>query len=238
MDFITETIKWLYSPEGLTTIIKTFGLVGLTAIVFSETGLLVGFFLPGDSLLVTAGILANPRAVGGGLFDPFVLAGLLIVAAITGDQVNYALGRKTGVIVYSRPDGRLIKRKHFEEAHAFYVAHGGIAIVLARFVPILRTFVPFVAGVARMPYRRFVGFNVLGGSLWVTSMVVLGYFLGNTPAAKNLHGVIVVVVLVSIIPLVVGVTREWWKKRRGAAAATNPKTDGVSSDRRWVRDRA
>jgi membrane-associated protein len=235
MDFIIETIKWLYSPEGLTTIIRTFGLLGLTAIVFAETGLLLGFFLPGDSLLVTAGILSCPHAVGGGLFDPIILAACLVAAAIIGDQVNYGLGRKTGEIVYSRPDGRLIKRKHFEEAHAFYVAHGGIAILLARFVPILRTFVPFVAGVAKMPYRRFVGFNIFGGSLWVTAMVSLGYFLGHTPLAKHLHGVIIVVVLVSIIPLVVGIFREWW---RGRGKAASPAAVEIRPPERCVGDSA
>lgn len=220
MENIIELIRWLYSPAGLTTIIQTVGLIGITGIVFAETGLLIGFFMPGDSLLVTAGILACPESVGGGIFDPIVLIVCLIAAAIIGDQVNYGLGRRAGEAVFSRPDGRLIKRKHFDEAHAFYKAHGGSAILLARFVPFLRTFVPFIAGVARMPYRRFVAFNVVGGASWVASMVLLGYFLGSTPLAKNLHGVIIVVVAISLIPLVVGALKQLWSMR--AASRRKP----------------
>jgi len=233
-----DLLRWLYSPEGLTTIIQTVGLIGLIAIVFAETGLLLGFFLPGDSLLVTAGILACPEAVGGGLFDPLVLIGCLAAAAILGDQVNYALGRKTGDVVFSRPDGRLIKRKYFEEARDFYKARGGSAILLARFVPILRTFVPFVAGVAQMPYRRFVAFNVVGGASWVASMVLVGYFLGRTPLAKNLHGVIIVVVFVSVIPLAVTAFKQWRAGRSSSlrkvmAQPATPRLESVpSSDRK------
>ncbi|MEW6111407.1 MAG: VTT domain-containing protein [Thermodesulfobacteriota bacterium] len=221
MDYIIELIRWLYSPEGLTTIIRTFGLIGLTAIVFSETGLLVGFFLPGDSLLVTAGILACPESIGGGLFDPVLLIVCLTAAAIIGDQVNYVLGRKAGEAVFSRPDGRLVKRKYLEEARDFYKKHGGAAILLARFVPFLRTFVPFVAGVAEMPYRRFVAFNVIGGASWVVSMVLIGYFLGSTPLANNLHGVIMVVVAISVMPIVIGALKQLWARRSGARNKSN-----------------
>jgi membrane-associated protein len=209
MEGIVDFIRSLYTTEGLVALIRTGGLLALVAIVFAETGLLVGFFLPGDSLLVTAGILSSPHAVGGGIFDPFVLAACLAVAAVAGDQVNYALGHRTGAVVYSRPDGRLIKRRHFEQAHAFYVARGGSAILLARFVPILRTFVPFVAGVAEMPYRRFVLFNVAGGALWVVSLLALGYFLGGTPLGAELHRVILLVVAVSVLPLVWSVYKMW-----------------------------
>jgi membrane-associated protein len=209
MEGIVDFLRSLYTTEGLIALIRTGGLLALIAIVFAETGLLVGFFLPGDSLLVTAGILSSPHAVGGGVFDPFVLAACLCVAAVAGDQVNYALGKKTGEVVYSRPDGRLIKRRHFEQAHAFYVARGGSAIVLARFVPILRTFVPFVAGVAEMPYRRFVAFNVAGGTLWVVSLVGLGHFIGGTPLGAQLHRVILVVVVISLLPLVWSAYKVW-----------------------------
>jgi membrane-associated protein len=213
MDYVIEWARWFYSPAGLTTMIQAAGLIGLTAIVFSETGLLVGFFLPGDSLLVTAGILACPEAIGGGLFDPLHLIICLTAAAIVGDQVNYALGAKAGDVVFSRPDGRLIKRRYFIEARDFYRVRGGSAILLARFVPILRTFVPFVAGVAQMPYRRFVAFNVIGATSWVVSMVLIGYFLGRTPLAKNLHGVIIVVVAISLIPLAVATLKQWRTNR-------------------------
>lgn len=209
LESIVDFVRSLYTTEGLIALIRTGGLLALVAIVFAETGLLVGFFLPGDSLLVTAGILSSPHAVGGGIFDPLVLAASLCVAAVAGDQVNYGLGRKTGHVVFSRPDGRLIKRRHFEQAHAFYVTRGASAVVLARFVPILRTFVPFIAGVAEMPYRRFVAFNVVGGTLWVTGLVALGYFLGATPLGAKLHRVILVVVAVSLIPLAVGAYKVW-----------------------------
>ena len=214
MDGIVDFIRSLYTTEGLIALIRTGGLVALVAIVFAETGLLVGFFLPGDSLLVTAGILSSAESVGGGIFDPVVLATSLSIAAVAGDQVNFALGRKAGRAVYSRPDGRLIKRRHFEQAHAFYVARGGSAIVLARFVPILRTFVPFVAGVAEMPYRRFAAFNVVGGVLWVVGLVALGYFLGGTPLGAELHRVILVVVGVSLLPLAWSAYKVWREASR------------------------
>ena len=209
MDSILDFLRNLLTPEGITNLIQAGGLVGLIGIVFAETGLLVGFFLPGDSLLVTAGILSSPEAVGGGIFDLRVLILSLCVAAVLGDQVNFLLGMKTGAAVYSRPDGRLIKRKHFEQARAFYEQRGGSAVIIARFVPILRTFVPFIAGVAQMRYRRFVAYNVVGGVLWVVSMVLLGYFIGMTPLAEKLHRVILVVVAVSLIPLVVGAWKQW-----------------------------
>jgi membrane-associated protein len=216
METVVDFLRSLYTTEGLVAVIRTGGLLALVAIVFAETGLLVGFFLPGDSLLVTAGILSSPHAVGGGVFDPVVLVACLCVAAVAGDQVNYALGKRTGEVMYTRPDGRLIKRRHFEQAHAFYVARGGSAIVLARFVPILRTFVPFVAGVAKMPYRRFVAFNVVGGTLWVVGLVALGYFLGGTPLGGELHRVILVVVGISLLPFGWSAYKMW---RGGRAAA-------------------
>ena len=215
MDALTDFFRSLYTTEGLIALIRTGGLLALVVIVFAETGLLVGFFLPGDSLLVTAGILSSPHAVGGGIFDPFVLIVCLGLAAVAGDQVNYALGRKAGRIVFSRPDGRFIKRRYFEEAHAFYLARGGSAIVLARFVPILRTFVPFVAGVAEMPYRRFVTFNMVGGVLWVTGLIALGYFIGATPLGEKLHRVILVVIAVSLLPLAGSAYKIWRQNRHG-----------------------
>lgn len=225
MDYIIQLAGWLYSPEGLTSIIQTVGLVGLSFIVFAETGLLVGFLLPGDSLLITAGILACPQAVAGGIFDPVVLIACLTVAAIIGDQVNYLLGAKAGEAVFSRPDGRLIKRKHFEDAKAFYQARGGSAIVLARFVPILRTFVPFVGGVAQMSYRRFVAFNVVGGVSWVVSMVLIGYYLGTTRLAQNLHGVIMAAVAISVIPFVIGALKQWWAARSSGQGKCVPQLE-------------
>lgn len=219
MDSVLEFLRSLYSPEGLTELIRSGGLIALVAIVFAETGLLVGFFLPGDSLLVTAGILSSPEAVGGGIFDPFVLIVSLCVAAVVGDQVNYLFGRKAGAVVYNRPDGRLVKRKHFEQARRFYEKRGGSAVVLARFVPILRTFVPFIAGVAQMRYRRFVVYNVVGGTLWVISLVLLGYFLGKTPLARELHHVILVVVAISMLPLFIGALKQYLASRATRAGS-------------------
>jgi membrane-associated protein len=215
---ILEFLKSLYSDEGLKNLIHAGGYLGLIGIVFAETGLLIGFFLPGDSLLVTAGIFTTPEAVGGQLFDLFPLMAVLIVAAIVGDQLNYAMGRKTGEVVYSRPDSRFIKRKHFEQARDFYLTYGASAIVLARFVPILRTFVPFVAGVAQMPYRRFVTYNIVGGVSWVSSMLIIGHFIGQTPLASDLKRVIIVVVFISLIPLFVGAFKQWRAARRAGSA--------------------
>jgi membrane-associated protein len=177
-------------------------------------------------LLVTAGIFSSPKAVGEQLFDPVVLMSCLIAAAILGDQLNYALGAKTGEAVYSRPDSRFIKRKYFERARDFYLEHGASAIVIARFVPILRTFVPFIAGVAQMPYRRFVMFNVFGAVSWVVSMVSIGYFIGGTPIASNLKRVILVVIVRRVRcavgrPLYVPLARQHsheWHVQRGRLA--------------------
>lgn len=217
MQSLIDFFKSLHSAEGLTQLIQMGGYPVLALIVFAETGLLIGFFLPGDSLLITAGILSSPGAIGGGIFDPWVLMGLLSACAIAGDQVNFAAGLKSGTWIFNRGDGRIIKRRHFLEAHAFYEKHGGKAIVLARFVPILRTFVPFVAGVGRMSYRRFVLYNFFGGLLWVVSMVATGYFLGHTPWAQKLHQVIIIVVFVSILPIIIGLVKRWLNNRQAKA---------------------
>lgn len=210
---ILTFLKSLHSADGLISLIQSGGLIALIFIIFAETGLLIGFFLPGDSLLITAGILSAPSAVGGGLFSLPILIGTLMVAAILGDQVNFLIGRKSGRVVFDRPDGRFIKKKYYIEAHQFYEKHGGLAIILARFVPILRTFVPFIAGVANMNYRRFVLFNILGGSLWVISLCLVGYFLGHTPWAQKLHQVILIVVVVSVLPIVIGVLKRLLSSR-------------------------
>ena len=153
----------------------TAGYIGLFIIIFAETGLLIGFFLPGDSLLVTTGLLAQR-----GHFSVFILIPLLIVAAVAGDAVGYQIGRAAGPRIFSREDSRWFKRAHVERARAFYDKHGGKTIVIARFLAIVRTFAPTVAGAAEMGYSRFVFFNVFGGALWVTSMVLLGYAFGST----------------------------------------------------------
>ena len=195
------------------TLVRVGGITAMMLIVFAETGLLVGFFLPGDSLLVTAGIFA-----GTGQLNILHLNAVLIAAAIFGDTVGYWFGRKTGPALFSRPKSFLFNPKHLRRAHDFYEKHGGKTIVLARFMPIVRTFAPIVAGMGNMPYRRFLGFNVFGGALWVLSMTMIGYFLGQVPGVKDhVEIVIVTVVFLSILPGIIAAAREWMKGRRAAA---------------------
>jgi membrane-associated protein len=185
-------------------IIQWGGLLGVTAIVFVETGLFIGFFLPGDSLLVTAGILSST-----GTLDIRWLIPLAVAAAIVGDQTGYLIGRRTGTALVQRYEKF---RVHLERANAFYSKYGPKTVVLARFVPIVRTFVPAVAGAARMNYRQFFTYNVLGGLLWVLSTTLLGYALGLTipNVDRYLHLVIAVVVFLSILPSII----EWRRHRK------------------------
>jgi membrane-associated protein len=206
-----DWIRELHSAEGISQIVQAGGVIALTAIIFAETGLLVGFFLPGDSLLITAGVLANPANPA---LDVWTLNAILAVAAVVGDQLGFLLGRKAGDSIWSRPDGRFYKRKHLQSAHDFYVKYGGVSVVAARYVPILRTFVPFVAGMARMPYRNFVFWNIGGGILWITSLLWVGYFLGQTQLANRLDKIIVLVIFVSTLPLIFGVLKGWLKARK------------------------
>lgn len=215
MEMITDFLHMLHSPEGLEQLIRQGGYWVLVAIIFAETGLLAGFFLPGDSLIVTAGILCSATFAGQEpILNIWVLNALLITAAITGDQLGFYLGNKTGSKIFTREDGRFFKKKYVEDAHNFYEKHGGKAIILARFVPIFRTFVPFVAGVAKMSYRNFVFFNITGGILWVTSMSFLGYFIGRTPLGEKLHLVIITIVFLSVLPIFIGVIKAWLAKRK------------------------
>ena len=178
----------------------------LFLIVFVETGLVVAPFLPGDSLLFVTGTLA---AAGG--LDVFIVGGVLIVAAILGDSLNYAIGKYVGPKMFQRPDGRFFKREHLDRTHAFYDRHGGKTVVIARFVPIVRTFAPFVAGIGRMPYPRFLAYNIGGAVLWVVSLVGAGYFFGNVPFIKNnLTAVILGIIVLSLVPIFV----ETWRHRR------------------------
>jgi membrane-associated protein len=215
-----QWLQQLYSSEGIASLIQTGGLVALVAIIFAETGLLLGFFLPGDSLLITAGVISNPSHPQHVDLSTVTLNLVLIVAAVLGDQTGFYLGRRAGNAMWSRPDGRFYKKKYLEEAHAFYERWGGWAVVGARFVPILRTFVPFAAGMSRMEYRKFVFWNVFGGIAWITSMLWLGYFLGQTPLANRIDKLIVVVVFVSVLPMIIGFTRRWLRARRAQGAPT------------------
>lgn len=175
----------------------------LFLVIFCETGLVVMPFLPGDSLLFIAGAVA----AGGGM-DPVLLGGLLMLAAILGDSTNYVIGRTAGEKLFSNPNSKIFRRDYLQKTHDFYDKHGGKTVTLARFLPIIRTFAPFVAGVAKMPYARFFGFSVLGTILWVGGLVTLGYFFGNVPfIKKNLSLLVVAIILLSLVPMILGVVR-------------------------------
>lgn len=181
----------------------------LFAVIFAETGLVVFPFLPGDSLLFIAGTVV---AVAG--LNVHLLVLLLIIAAILGDSVNYAVGRYLGPKVYSRPDSRWIRQEHLRRTQAFYDRYGGITIVIGRFIPIIRTFAPFLAGVAQMSYPRFLAYNVIGGILWIASLVYAGYLFGNIPWVKdNLSFIVLGIVVVSLIPVVTTFLKE--RKQQG-----------------------
>ena len=206
-----ETLRQLFHQvTDVETLVRVGGLTAMTLIVFAETGLLVGFFLPGDSLLVTAGVFAAL-----GQLNLWLLMGVLVVAAIVGDTVGYWIGREAGPALFRRPKSLLFNPKHLRRAHDFYEKYGGQTIILARFIPIVRTFAPVVAGMGGMDYRRFVSFNVIGGFLWVVSMTLIGYFLGHFAwVRKNIELVILIVVFLSILPGIIAFAREKMKKRK------------------------
>ncbi len=188
----------------------TYGI--LFAIIFCETGLVVTPILPGDSLLFGAGVLAADERFSRTLSVPLLL-GLMSVAAIAGDAVNYSIGKYLGPKVLTR-DGRFLKRKYLERTHRFYERHGGKTIILARFVPIVRTFAPFLAGVGEMSYLRFASYNVVGAILWIATFILGGYFFGTIPLVKNNFTLVALaIVLISVLPMVI----EMWRHRRGEA---------------------
>jgi membrane-associated protein len=200
--------------RDLPALIRWAGYFGMTAIVFAETGLLVGFFLPGDSLLVTAGLVSAR-----GYLDVYLLGVLLHAAAIAGNSCGYMIGRSTGPRIFTRENSLLFNKKHLFSAQEFYARHGRKTIVLAQFVPIIRTFSPVVAGVGRMPYRQFLTISVIGTLFWVWSMLFIGYFLGRfIPGVdKHIEIVVMIVVFISILPGLIS----WWRQRSDPAAATN-----------------
>ncbi len=200
--WLSEFWSHLHTAEGLRQTIQAGGIGLMCLIIFAETGLLAGFFLPGDSLLVTAGVLTIANGDRPAYFDPWMVTGALTVAAIVGDQTGYWLGRKYGHAMETKPDSWWFKRKHLAAARDYFAEKGPLAIVLARFVPLLRTFVPFAAGMGDMPAGRFLRWNILGGILWINSLVWLGHWLGGTPLADQMHKVILIVIVVSFIPVV------------------------------------
>ncbi|MBI1963549.1 MAG: VTT domain-containing protein [Candidatus Rokubacteria bacterium] len=206
MEFLLDLATGRYALDDL---IRWGGYAVLAAIVFTETGLLVGFFLPGDSLLITAGLVA---AAGG--LNIWWINALLIVAAVAGDSVGYAIGYRIGPRLFTRPQSLLFNPRHVERTREFYARHGAKTIVIARFVPIIRTFAPVVAGVGQMAYRRFVFYNVVGGVGWVTSMTWAGYLLGRMipNVSRYIHVVVGIVIVLSVIPIAVEIARE--RRRR------------------------
>jgi membrane-associated protein len=185
-------------------LIETFGTIGLFCIVFAESGLLFGFFLPGDSLLFTAGLLSSQ----GTLNFPVILVGCFL-AAVAGDQVGYAFGARVGPALFRRPDSRVFKQEYVDKARHYFERHGSKTVVLARFVPIVRTFAPILAGVGRMRYRTFVTFNVIGGLLWAVGVTSLGYALGESipDIDRYLYPIIAVIILVSLLPVAIEFAR-------------------------------
>ena len=202
MDFLYEILTGAYSLDAL---IQWGGYILLVVIVFTETGLLVGLFLPGDSLLITAGLLA-----GAGILNIWWLNGLLIAAAIVGDSTGYAIGTRLGPRIFTREKSLLFNPKHVVRTQRFYEKYGPKTIVIARFVPIIRTFAPVLAGVGQMRYRRFVTYNVVGGIGWVASMTGAGYVLGQTVPniSKHMHVLVIVIIVLSCVPIAVEIYRE------------------------------
>jgi membrane-associated protein len=209
-------LDFLHQIRDVRAIIAWGGYVGLTAIIFAETGLLIGFFLPGDSLLVTAGLLAATT----GVFNVWLLGLLLTVASIIGNSVGYQIGKAAGPRLFSREDSLLFNKKHLIRAREFYERHGGKTIIIARFMPIVRTFVPVVAGMGQMGYRRYTIYNIIGGIGWIWGMLFIGYFLGRYIPGVDQHieTVIILVVLISLLPGIIG----WLKSRSGNSA---PRTE-------------
>ena len=194
-----------YFGIDLVELIKTVGLIGLFCIVFAETGLLLGFFFPGDSLLFVAGLLAAQ-----GFFDPFFLILVLSVAAITGNIVGYWFGARVGPSLFNRDDSIFFRKKHVYRAQTFYKQHGAKTIALARFIPIVRTFAPIVAGIATMQYRTFLTYNVVGGSIWTTLLVTSGYAFGNFIPSPDryLLPVVLTIVILSFLPAILHIAKE------------------------------
>lgn len=202
MDQIVDFLKSLYNAERLLGLVRTLlsspaGIAGLCAIVFAETGLLIGFFLPGDSLLFSIGVASGAAAL-----NVYVVAGLLMVAAIVGDNVGYFLGRQAGPKIFSRPKSKLFHPDHLKRTEEFYGKYGPRAIIYARFIPIIRTCTPFIAGVARMNYGRFLFYSLFGGIFWIAFMTALGYQLGQVELVRrHFEKVVMGIIVVSVIPV-------------------------------------
>ena len=208
VEMIMYTIDvFLHLDKYLSMVIQNYGVLTyliLFLIIFAETGFVVTPFLPGDSLLFAAGAFA-----GIGALDVSLLLVLLSVAAIAGDSVNYSIGKYVGFKIYEQDTIKFIKKEHLLQTHQFYEKHGAITIIIARFIPIIRTFAPFVAGIGEMKYMKFITYNVLGGLLWIFSLVGGGYFFGNLPVVKNNFSLVIfAVVVISVLPVIIGLFRQ------------------------------
>lgn len=212
---LIDFLRTLWTPDRLIPFLGSIltswaGYAMLFGIVFAETGLLVGFIFPGDSLLFTIGVVA-----GAGNLNLYAICGTLILAAILGDQSGYFLGHRTGPKIFSRQDSRFFKQDYIRQTQSYYDKYGGKTLIMAKFVPIVRTFAPFMAGVGRMPYARFLSFNIFGGLGWVLSMTLLGYFLGEVPLVRrHFEKVVLGIIFISVLPVIVHA----WQARRGKAA--------------------
>ena len=207
--------EWLDAANLITTIVKWFGpwaILGVMLVIFAETGLLIGFFLPGDSLLFTLGMFVGTGAVG---VHIWVAAPLVWLAAVAGNQTGYLIGRKAGPAIFNKPDSRLFKQEYVERTSDFFERHGGKAVTLAQFVPIVRTFTPVIAGVGKMHYRHFITFNVLGATFWAFGITWLGYFLGSFEwIRENIDTMILVIVFISVAPMLASAVSKIVKSRR------------------------
>ena len=207
--------EWLDAANLITKIVEWFGpwaIVGVMLVIFAETGLLIGFFLPGDSLLFTLGMFVGTGAVG---VHIWVAAPLVWLAAVIGNQTGYFIGRKAGPAIFNKPDSRLFKREYVERTSAFFERHGGKAVTLAQFVPIVRTFTPVIAGVGKMHYRHFITFNVLGATFWAFGITWLGYFLGSFEwIRENIDTMILAIVFISVAPMLISAISQLIKPRR------------------------
>jgi membrane-associated protein len=220
MHAIADFLRSLYNAERLLDLARallssSLGIAGLCGIIFAETGLLVGFFLPGDSLLFSVGFASGAAGV-----NLYLLAAVLMCAAIVGDNVGYFLGRQSGPRIFSRPRSRFFHPDHLQRTKMFYEKYGARAIVYARFIPIVRTCTPFISGVAEMPYPRFLMFSLLGGSLWIAFMMTLGYQLGQVAIVRrNFEKVVLGVIFISLLPMFLEGFKAW-RARSSANAVT------------------
>ena len=209
--------SWL-NPEHLLNMLGPYVLLGLCVIIFAECGLLIGFFLPGDSLLFTAGLF-----VAAGFVDTpiWLVCALLTLCAVAGNVVGYGIGYKVGPVLFSRPDSRMLRREYVDRTHDFFERYGPQAIVLARFVPIVRTFITAIAGVGRMDLRQYLVYSAIGGVAWATGVTLLGFWLGRIPFVKdNIELMLIGIVLLSIVPIIVGFARARRENRRAAPSAS------------------